>query len=89
MTDGVNASKTKQRFYSGYTITLPSHEVVLVNESGESMRVSNFTSYSSGYSNFKDGVGELSIGATLYVSSRQGLGNYVSSAPFPVTVNFY
>lgn len=91
VSDGLGNSTGIRRFYAGYTITLPSNEVILVNESGNTMKVSNFTSYpsSSGYGNFKNGEGELSIGATLYITANQGLGNYMSSAPFPVTVNFY
>jgi hypothetical protein len=89
ISDGLSNSRGIRRFYSGYSITLPSNEVVLVNESGKTMRVSNFTFYSSNYTDFINGTGVLSIGATLFVNADQGLGNYASSAPGPVTVNFY
>lgn len=91
VSDGLRNNKSLRRFFSGYTITLPSSDVLLVNENGKTMRVGNFTSYpsASGYGYFKDGIGQLYVGATLYVTSDQGLGKYVSSAPFPVTVNFY
>ena len=91
VSDGLSNNRGVRRYYAGYTISLPSNEVVLVNENGKTMRVGNFTSYpsASGYGNFKNGAGELSVGATLFVNADQSLGNYASTAPFPVTVNFY
>jgi hypothetical protein len=91
ITDGlVNSSETK-RMFSGFSITLPSNDVILANSQGQTMRVSNFTSntLASGTGRFKNEQGILSIGATLYVTSNQGLGSYASTTPFPVTVNFY
>lgn len=91
VTDGLGGNLVTQRFFSGYSITLPNYDIMLVNETGKTMRVSNFTSNASASGNgiFKNGESSLSIGATLYVNAEQGLGNYVSSTPFPVTVNFY
>jgi len=78
------------RMFTEYSITLPSSDVVLVNEEGKTMRVGNFTSNPSTSSrgSLVNGVGIISIGATLFVESDQGLGNYASTTPFPVTVNF-
>jgi hypothetical protein len=91
ISDGTENSTDAQHFFTGYTITLPSQDVTLFGESGETMRVGNFTSSPSatGHGNFADGKGILRVGATLYVHSSQGTGKYVSSPPFPVTVNFY
>jgi hypothetical protein len=91
VTDGLGNNTLTQRLFTGYSVTLPSNDITLVNETGQTMRVSNFTSNASasGTGNFVNGTGVLTVGATLYVSAEQGLGNYVSSAPFPVTVNFY
>ena len=91
VSDGLNNSPDTQHFFTGYSITLPSHDVTLVNEAGKTMRVSNFTSTpsASGYGNFTNGKGILKVGATLYIEAYQGVGMYVSVAPFPVTVNFY
>lgn len=91
VSDGLKNNKGMRKFFSGYTITLPTSDVLLVNENGSSMRVGDFKSYpsASGYGFFKDGIGQLYVGATLYVNSDQSLGKYISSAPFPVTVNFY
>lgn len=89
ITDGLANKSVVRSLFTGYSLTLPSNDVILMNASGNTMRVSNFTSSSIAYGSTKNGDGLLSIGATLYVSSYQGLGSYVSSAPFPVTVNFY
>ena len=76
--------------YSAYSITLPSSDITLVSNEGYTMRVSNFTSSpsSSGNGTLTNGRGILTVGATLYVNASQGIGKYVSAAPFPVTVNF-
>ena len=89
--DGLGSSVSATRYFAGYTISLPNTDVILVNESGKTMRVSNFTSFpsASGQGTFINGSGKLTVGATLHVSEDQGIGKYVSSSPFPVTVNFY
>jgi len=63
----------------------------MFNGLGKTMRVSNFTSSpsASGYGTITNGKGILTVGATLYVNAMQDVGNYVSSSPFPVTVNYY
>jgi hypothetical protein len=88
--DGLGAESTI-RFFTGYSISLPTSDITLVSEDGQTMRVSNFTSIpsSTGYSTFTNGKGVLTVGATLYVNASQGIGKYVSTSPFPVTVNFY
>lgn len=89
--DGLANNPSIRRYFKGYSITLPATDVMLVNSSGNTMKVSDFTSNTStmGFNGFLNGTGYLSIGATLHVSAMQGLGKYVSSTPFPVTVNFY
>ncbi len=89
--DGLGSSPTTQRYFSGYSITLPTTDITLVNEEGKTMRVSDFTSTPSatGFGTFTNGTGSLTVGATLYVSASQGIGKYTSTSPFPVTVNFY
>lgn len=78
-------------YFTGYTITLPTNDVILANEAGQTMRVSNFTSIPSAtsFGTFTNGEGTISVGATLYVSAQQGLGQYASTTSFPVTVNYY
>jgi hypothetical protein len=89
--DGLGNSPTTTRYFTGYSISLPTSDITLVNEEGKTMRVSNFTSNpsSSGYGTFTNGLAMLTVGATLYVSASQGIGKYMSTTPFPVTVNFY
>jgi len=89
--DGLANNPTIRRYFKGYSITLPSQAVTLSNGRGSTMSVSNFTSNSSalGYNGFITGTGYLNIGATLYVNAAQSLGQYSSTSPFPVTVNFY
>jgi hypothetical protein len=91
VTDGTGNISGTQRFYTGYSITLPSQDITMVNELGKTMRVSNFTSSpsASGYGTITNGKGVLNVGATLYVNAMQEVGNYISSSPFPVTVNYY
>ncbi|MCE1197900.1 MAG: DUF4402 domain-containing protein [Marinilabiliales bacterium] len=87
---GINNITSKA--YSGYTITLPRFDIVLTNEFGRTMRVSNFTSRPSAQEIAtldNNGTGVLTVGATLYVDPNQEIGHYVSVTPFPVTVNFY
>jgi len=75
---------------SAYSITLPTSDITLVSNEGNTMRVSNFTSSpsSSGNGTMTNGKGVLTVGATLHVNASQGIGKYVSATPFPVTVNF-
>ena len=82
---------TIRRYFKGYSITLPAEAVLLSNGRGSTMSVSNFTSNASamGLNGFLTGTGYLNIGATLYVNASQSLGQYSSTSPFPVTVNFY
>ena len=89
--DGLANNPTIRRYFKGYSITLPSQTVTLSNGRGSTMSVGNFTSNSSalGYNGFITGTGYLNIGATLYVNASQSLGQYSSTSPFPVTVNFY
>ena len=91
VTDGMGNLSGTQKFYTGYSITLPSQDITMVNELGKTMRVSNFTSSpsASGYGSITNGKGVLTVGATLYVNKMQEVGNYISSSPFPVTVNYY
>jgi len=78
-------------YYTGFTITLPTGEVILGNESGQTMRVADFTSIpsASSFGTFSNGEGTISVGATLYVTEQQGIGQYASKTSFPVTVNYY
>ncbi|MBV5336699.1 MAG: DUF4402 domain-containing protein, partial [Deltaproteobacteria bacterium] len=89
--DGLGTAPNTTRYFTGYSISLPTSDIILVNDEGKTMRVSNFTSTpsNSGYGTFTNGIGVLTVGATLYVNASQGIGKYVSTSPFPVTVNFY
>lgn len=88
--DGIGAAGSAQRNFTNYSITLPTSDITLVSEGGSTMRVSNFTSSpsGSGVGTFTNGKGVLTVGATLYVNSSQGIGKYMSTVAFPVTVNF-
>jgi len=90
VSDNLGNNPNTVRMFTEYTITLPTNDVVLVNEEGKTMRVGNFTSNpaSNQKGTLVNGIGQLSVGATLYVEADQGLGQYASTAPFPVTVNF-
>lgn len=90
ITDGLENNPETQRFFEGFSVTLPSDDVTLVNETGSTMLVSNFTSsHSPGVGTLVNRTGVLTVGATLHVNAEQELGNYASITPFPVTVNFY
>jgi len=89
--DGMGTDPSSFHYFKGYSITLPANDIILQNDVGKTMRVSNFTSSpsSTGYGTFSNGIGVLAVGATLYVNASQGIGKYISTTPFPVTVNFY
>jgi len=91
VSDNQGNSAQAIHYFTGYTITLPTNEITLANESGQTMRVGNFTSVPSAtsFGTFTNGEGTVSIGATLYVNAAQGLGQYASTTSFPVTVNYY
>ncbi len=91
VSDNQGNSATSVHYVTGYTISLPTGEVILTNESGQTMRVGNFTSIpsASAFGAFTNGESTLSVGATLYVNEQQGLGQYASVTSFPVTVNYY
>jgi hypothetical protein len=91
VSDNQGNSAKAAHYFTGFTITLPTNEIILTNESGQTMRVGNFTSIPSATTNgtFTNGEGTISVGATLYVTAQQGLGQYVSVTSFPVTVNYY
>jgi hypothetical protein len=91
VSDSQENSAKAVHYFTGYTITLPANEIILANESGQTMRVGNFTSIPSAstFGTFTNGAGTVSIGATLYVNALQGLGKYSSTTSFPVTVNYY
>lgn len=88
--DGLNGGNPQTGDYTGYSISLPTSDITLTSQEGFTMRVSNFTSSlsSEGYSNYSNGKGLLTVGATLFVNESQEIGKYMSSTPFPVTVNF-
>jgi hypothetical protein len=89
--DGLGNDASAPRYFTGFSISLPTSEILLVNEEGNTMRVSNFTSTpsSSGVGAFTNGKAIITVGATLHVNADQVIGKYTSTSPFPVTVNFY
>lgn len=91
VTDGTANLPGTAHVYTGYSITLPSQDITMINGQGKTMRVSNFTSSpsASGYGSITNGKSTLNVGATLYVNAMQELGQYISASPFPVTVNYY
>jgi hypothetical protein len=89
--DGLGNDASVPRYFTGFSISLPSSDILLSNEEGKTMRVSNFTSTpsSSGFGTFTNGKATITVGATLFVNADQAIGKYTSTSPFPVTVNFY
>jgi hypothetical protein len=71
-----------------YAITVQNQPVVLVNESANSVTVNNFTSETAMISNTDNGAQRIRISANLNVSENQPTGNYDSTAPFNVTLNY-
>ena len=74
-----------------YSIVLPP-EAILVNtvgSGGATMLLDTFTSdpAPTGVLN-SGGIQSLNVGATVHVSANQVKGVYVSSPPFPITVNY-
>ena len=90
VSDNMGNNPNTVRMFTEFSITLPSSDVMLVNTEGKSLRVGNFTSNPSPSQKgtLVNGIGNLSVGATLYLEADQGLGAYASTSPFPVTVNF-
>jgi hypothetical protein len=71
-----------------YTITLPVSNTIRIGAAGATMIVNAFTSTPSGIGTLSGGTQTLNIGATLNVIGGQAPGDYVSIAPFSVTVNY-
>lgn len=69
-----------------YSITLPSS--VTITDNTNSMTVNAFTSSPSATGTLTGGSQTLYVGATLNVAAAQPAGEYVSSTPFNVTVNY-
>lgn len=91
VTDGAGSGNASRHEFTSFSVSLPTSDILLVNQDGKTMRVSNFTSNVSGNGDgsFTNGKGMLSVGATLFVNASQGTGKYQSSVEFPVTVNFH
>lgn len=70
-----------------FSITLPTTPVI-INNGNKNMVVTNFTSTPNGFAELSDGSRSIYVGATLVVNGDQQLGEYTSSTPFPVTVNY-
>ena len=71
-----------------YAITVQNQPVVLLNQSANSVTVNNFTSETAMISNTDNGGQRISVSANLNVSENQPTGNYGSTAPFNVTLNY-
>lgn len=70
-----------------FSISLPVSPVLISNGS-KNMMVTNFTSTPNDGATLTDGAKDVFVGATLVVTGDQVLGEYASSTPFPVTVNY-
>ncbi len=70
-----------------FSILLPTSPIV-INNGNKNMMVTDFTSTPNGFSDLTDGSRNVYVGATLVVTGDQQLGEYASSTPFPVTVNY-
>ncbi|MES2140859.1 MAG: DUF4402 domain-containing protein [Bacteroidota bacterium] len=70
-----------------YAITLPLN--CIISSGGNNMTIDTFTSTPSATGTLS-GVGtqQLKIGATLNIGGAQAPGNYMSGAPFTITVNY-
>jgi len=85
----VSAASFTVKGYQGatFSISLPATPVI-INNGNKNMTVTNFTSTPSGFGELADGSKNVFVGATLIVTGDQQLGEYASSSPFPVTVNY-
>lgn len=70
-----------------FSISLPEGGQVLTNGS-EEMILRDFTSSLQGSGNFNSGKVVVRVGASLEVNPDQKPGNYTSSSPMNVTVNY-
>lgn len=70
-----------------YAITLPLN--CIISSGANNMTIDNFTSLPSA-TGVLNGAGtqQLKVGATLNISGAQTPGNYITSFPFDVTVNY-
>ena len=71
-----------------FAITVQNQPVVLLNESANSVTVNNFSSETAMISNTDNGAQRIRVSANLNVSKNQPTGNYDSTAPFNVTLNY-
>jgi hypothetical protein len=85
----VTAASFAVKGYQGatFSISLPTTPVI-INNGSKNMMVTNFTSTPNGFGDLADGSKNVFVGATLIVTGDQQLGEYTSSTPFPVTVNY-
>ncbi|RBL89758.1 DUF4402 domain-containing protein [Chitinophaga flava] len=73
-----------------FGITLPGTQVALTNGGGQTMYVSDFTSFppvATG-GTLNGGVHTLTVGGILHVNANQASGTYTTQTPFSVTVNY-
>lgn len=70
-----------------YAITLPLN--CIISSGGNNLTIDNFTSIPSATGTL-NGIGtqQLNIGATLNIIGAQSPGNYISSFPFEVIINY-
>ncbi|MCK9410884.1 MAG: DUF4402 domain-containing protein [Prolixibacteraceae bacterium] len=73
---------------STYAITVQNQPIILLNESANSVTVNNFMSETAMIANTGDGAQRIRVSANLNVSENQPTGNYDSTAPFNVTLNY-
>lgn len=70
-----------------YSISLPKGEYLLIN-GNETVIIKDFTSNLDESGQLTNGASQFRVGASLEVKPGQLPGNYKSTAPIPVTVNY-
>ena len=72
---------------STYSITLPNAPTTL-KSGGNTMTCDQWTSSPRPDGILTTGTQTITVGATLNVTANQATGVYISTAPFPITVNY-
>ena len=91
LADGTNVSAASFRVTGekgfSFSVSLPQGEYILSNGS-QNIILRDFTSNLDGSGELTSGTSEFRVGASIEIEPGQTPGNYVTTGPLPVTVNY-
>jgi hypothetical protein len=71
-----------------FDVTLPSESFTISDGNAKTMVVGNFNSTYAEVNTLHGNIHTLKVGATLHLPLHQAAGNYGTTAPFQVTLNY-